>query len=128
MGLSMYTAINLANEKLDQSGFETKKDAEAYIIGSCCNHCIDDLRRGCVEFELEDGKTHTDTIESILHTDCGCVWLIITDEDYENTDSLTDIFIAAGFEPDEETEEKLTFEEKMKLEEKRKEKDENENQ
>jgi hypothetical protein len=112
----MYTAVNLANGDLDHSGFETEKDAISYISGLICDHCSNDLKMGY--YFLEKGSDEKVMVDNVLETDCGGEWWIIKDEDYENCESIEDIFIAGGMTPaDQSTEDNLTFEQKQKMQE-----------
>jgi hypothetical protein len=121
-----YTAVNLANSEFDQSGFDTKREAEAYILDLVCETCAEDVKRGRIEDE-EDGVTVTYPVESVLDTQCGSVWLLITDEEFEEAEDIQDLFIASGMEPaDDKTASFLSPQQQEKLEKKRKERDEEE--
>lgn len=121
----MFTASCLSNDDLSQSGFSSKREAESYIVSFICEECNKDLQQGyqIISYEDDSGEEVTEQYEinSPINTDCGAEWLIMTDEEYNSSESIEDLFIAGGLEPDEETEEKLTFEQKMNLKKKREE-------
>ena len=115
----MYTSVCLSNGDRDQGGFEDKRLAMSYIAGWVCDGCNNDLKMGY--FFIDPGCEHKEMVNDILDTDCGAEWLIITDEEYDEASTVTDYFIAAGYDPDDRTEQDLSDEQRRKLEEKRKE-------
>lgn len=109
----MFTAYRASNAKHTKSGFETYEDAKKYIERFLCQGCLDDYKRGYEQDEL-DGEKYP--IESVMSTPCGAEWFIITDEEYENSEDLTDIFIASGMVPDNDnTWNKLTIDQKCRI-------------
>lgn len=121
-----FTVVCLPNEEFDQSGFDTKAEGKKYIEALVCNDCLNDIKMGYVEIE-DDGKQTRYEIADVLDTSCGSNFLIISDEDYESSNTLEDLFIASGMKPaDQKTEDSLTPEQKSKLIEKEEEKEDTE--
>jgi len=119
-----FTAVHLVNGNHNHSGFESRKEAIHYITGFICQVCANDITMGYVHIHDNLGNVvEKQIIEDVFDTSCGSEWMVITDEDYEDADTIEDLFIANGFEPSPEAEEQLTFEQKMKLQKKREEKE-----
>lgn len=115
----MYTAVCMSNDRFTQSGFEGIDHVAGYIEGYLCDECNKELTQGYYE-DSEDGEQYP--IDTVLQTGCGAQWLIVSDEDFESSKSMIDLFIAAGLEPaGDEAFEGLTDDQKAKIIQKREE-------
>jgi hypothetical protein len=110
----MYTACCLSNRKNSKSGFETEDDAEKYIENFLCKNCLQDLKRGYHRAEV-DGEIYEDLIPRASYTDCGAEWLLMRDDEYENANSIEDLFLAGGLVPNEKTFEQMDIDMKCKV-------------
>ena len=109
----MFTAVKLSNDKDTKSGFAIKDEAEKYISGFLCDYCKNALDLGYEELDMEDGTIERYTIDTPLATDCGAEWLIITDDEFESSDGIKDLFISSGMVPgSDSTWDKLTIDQK----------------
>ena len=115
-----FTAVCMSGIYDDQRGFASYEDAVKHVEKHICGSCREDLKRGYIECQIgKEGEIHKYEIYNPLSTSCGAEWTIITDEEYDLSDDLTDILIASGMKPsDEKTEATLTPKQIAKLDQK----------
>lgn len=82
-----------------KGGFNSEKEAWNYISTRLCKSCKLELDRGYQEFGTKEGDSDYEKfpVEDASDTTCGCEWLVMTEEDYRNAESIHDLFEAGGF-------------------------------
>ena len=71
----MFTAVYLPDSNLTRQGFASEDSAERYIISRNCRMCADDG----------------------VNSACAAEWLVVSDDEYNKSTGIEDLFKAAGF-------------------------------
>jgi hypothetical protein len=96
----MYTAVYGPRWAESKSGFASEKAAEEYIKGRICEGCRDDVDRGWYNIGDPEDEYEPIEVESVLDTNCGAEWFIISDENWEAVAESEDfgmLLDAAGY-------------------------------